>query len=237
MQKAIAAVVTLAVFAGCSSSKSASMSDSSASTPMSKPAANAELTERAADSVQAIGVPAAVADVGTHGEDLYDEAKAASWTKAQVIMDSLDRSASNLKANERDQLAGVLDTLRRAVTAHDRQLAVEEANRVTFIGAQLTEAYNPKMPADIVRLDYYGRELEVWAARNDLGKLASTRADLQRTWEAVKPKVISHGGSAAAARTDSLVTRMAAAHTAREYAAVAKPFLDLVDELEKPFEK
>lgn len=237
MQRNIAALSIIAVLAGCSSSKSPNAGDSAAATPMSKPAANAELTERAADSVQAVGVPAAVADVGTHGEDLYDEAKAANWTKARVIMDSLDKSASQLRANERAALAGALDTVRKAVSAHDRPAAVEGANQVTFIAAHLTEAYHPKMPADIVRLDYYGRELEIWAARNDLGKLASTRADLQRTWDAVKPNVISHGGNAAAARTDSLATRLAAAKTAREYAAVAKPFLDVVDELEKPFEK
>src|SRR6476469_1870182 len=93
LQKKIAAFSILGGRGGCSSSKSANASDSAA-TPMSKPAANAELTERAADSLQSVGVPSAVADVGTHGEDLYDEAKAANWTKATVIMDSLDKSAS-----------------------------------------------------------------------------------------------------------------------------------------------
>jgi multidrug efflux pump subunit AcrA (membrane-fusion protein) len=101
----------------------------------------------------------------------------------------------------------------------------------------LTEAYNPKMPADVVRLDYYGRELEIWAARNDLGRITTTRDALRRTWHAVKPNVISHGGAAAAARTDSLVARLDSAKTAKDYAQVATPFLDVVDELEKPFEK
>lgn len=237
MQKAITALAIIAIAAGCSSSKSDSSSDSAAATSMSKPAANAELSERAADSVQSVGVPSAVADVGTHGEDLYDEAKAANWTKARVIMDSLDKSASALTKNERSELSGALDTLRKAVSAHDRQAAVEGANRVTFIDAQLTEAYHPKMPADIVRLDYYGRELEIWAGRNDLAKLASTRADLRRTWDAVKPNVISHGGAVAAARTDTLIMRLVAATTAKEYARVATPFLEVVDELEKPFER
>jgi hypothetical protein len=236
MKSALLTLALVAAVIGCSGTKSGSQGDSAA-TPMSKPAAQAELTERAADSVQSVGVPTAVADVGTHGEDLYDEAKAANWTKARAILDSLDKSASELKANERSELSGALDTLRSAVAAHDRERAVEAANRVTFIGAHLTEAYQPKMPADIVRLDYYGRELEIWAARNDLGKLASTRDALRRTWDAVKPNVISHGGSAAAARTDSLVARLASATTAKEYARVAKPFLDVVDELEKPFEK
>lgn len=236
MKSAIASLAILATIAACSGARSGRQGDSSASS-MSKPAANAELTERAADSVQGVGVPVAVAAVGTHGEDLYDEAKASNWAKARTLTDSLDKSASELKTSERSELSGALDTLRKAVSARDRRLALEAANRVTFIGAQLTEAYHPKMPADIVRLDYYGRELEIWAARNDIGKLVSTRDALRRTWEAVKPNVISHGGSAAAARTDSLLARLASAKTAREYARVATPFLDAVDELEKPFEK
>jgi hypothetical protein len=236
MKNALVPLVLIAAVAGCSGAKSSGQGDSSA-TSISKPAANAELTERAADSVQSVGVPASVADVGTHGEDLYDEAKAGNWVKARTIMDSLDKSASELPASERSELSGALDTLRSAVAAHDRERAVEAANRVTFIAAHLTEAYHPKMPADIVRLDYYGRELEIWAARNDLGKLSSTRDALRRTWDAVKPNVISHGGSTAAARTDSLVARLASAKTAGEYAHIAKPFLDVVDELEKPFEK
>jgi hypothetical protein len=236
MKSAIASLAILTVVAACSGAKSGSQEDST-TTSMTKPVANAELAERAADSVQGAGVPAAVADVGTHAEDLYDEAKAANWTKARVIMDSLDKSASELRAGERTELTGALDTLRMAVAARDRRRAVEAANRVTFIGAHLTEAYNPKMPADVVRLDYYGRELEIWAARNDLGRITTTRDALRRTWHAVKPNVISHGGAAAAARTDSLVARLDSAKTAKDYAQVATPFLDVVDELEKPFEK
>jgi hypothetical protein len=234
MHKLILPIVACLVVA-CG--KSSARTDSASGTVTSKPAANAEVAERAADSTQSAGVPSAVADVGTHGEDLYDQAKAASWTKAATIMDSLDRSVSSLKPNEQAELAGVIDTLHRAIAARQREAALEASNRVTFIGAKLTEAYHPKMPADIVRLDYYGRELEIWAARKNMAKLASTAAELRRTWEAVKPIEISNGGAAAAARTDSLMSRLAAAKSPADYAKIATPILDVVDELEKPFEK
>ncbi len=241
MSRHIGSIVLIALLAACSTSgdsaKNSSSSDSASRPKAAAAAADAELTERAADSVQAVGVPAAVADVGTHGEDLYDQAKAANWDKATAILDSLNRSASALTAAERSRLRGVLDTLQRAVAGHQRDASVEAANRVTFIGAALTETYRPKMPADIVRLDYYGREIEIWSARNDVNKLSSVSADLRRTWEAIKPSVVSHGGAAAAARMDALVGRLAAAHTSADYKKLATPILDLVDELEKPFEK
>ncbi len=215
-----------------------SKSDSGGAVPAtSKPVANAEMTERTGDSVQVLGVPAAVADVGAQGEGLYDQAKASNWTKAGQIMDSLNRSAALLKPDERAQLTGTLDSLTRAVAAHQRAAALVGANHVTFIGAKLTEAYRPKMPADIVRLDYYGRELEIWAAQKNMAKLSATAADLKRTWDVVKADEISHGGAAPAAKMDSLVARLDAAKSVADYAKLATPILDLVDELEKPFEK
>lgn len=233
------ALVTLLAACGTSGGRAndRAASDTTIAPQTSKASANAELTERAADSVQAVGVPTAVADVGTHGEDLYDQAKASNWPRATAILDSLNRSASALTSSERTQLEGVLDTLGRAVAARQREAALEAANRVTFIGAKLTEAYRPKMPADIVRLDYYGRELEIWAARKDLARLSTVSADLRRTWDTVKPTEVSHGGTAAAARMDALVARLAAARTPADYGKLATPILDLVDELEKPFEK
>lgn len=226
----MAVLATLAV--GCKEGKEAK--DDSAAPAKSVAAAS---TEHVADSIGNSGVPKAVADVGTHGEDLYDHVKATDWTKAKVSLDSLDVAAKALSPAEASQLASVLDTLHKAVAAHQRATALEAANQVTFVGAKLTEAYHPKMPADIVRLDYYGRELEIWAARKDMTKLAATSDALRKTWESVKGTVVSAGGAGAAATTDSLVAKLGAAKSAADYAKLATPILDVVDLLEKPFEK
>ncbi|MDB4899584.1 MAG: hypothetical protein JWN53_1392 [Gemmatimonadetes bacterium] len=231
MHRIIRHTALLMLLASCGkaghSSATPGLVDSAAAGPSTRPAP---------DSVSSRGVPRAVADVGTHGEDLYDHVKAGNWPTARATMDSLDQSAAAVTGTERVQLAGLLDTLRRAVDAHQRQTALVAANRVTLIGAALTEPYSPRVPADVVRLDYYGRELEIWAARNDMAKLTATSAGLRRTWDAVKPTVVSHGGAVAAARTDSLVARLAVAKRASDYAKLATPFLDVVDQLEKPFE-
>jgi hypothetical protein len=186
--------------------------------------------------------PRAVADVGEYGEQIYDNAAGGSWDKAKSLMDSLDAAAKALpdesrNATERGQLTGALDTLRSAVAAKQRGAATEAANRVTYLAAKISVPYNPATPVDVVLLDYYGRELEVQAARKDIAKLKATTADIRRTWDAVKPQVVSHGGAAAAAKTDSLVAKIEAAKSPAEYNRLAKPFLDVVDELEKPFTK
>ena len=159
------------------------------------------------------------------------------WAKAQATMDSLDLAAKKLRPDELTLIQNVVDTLRAAVSSHQREKAIVLANQLTLLGATLSEPYHPRLPVNIVRLDYYGRELEIWAARKDLPRLASTAHDLSRTWMAVKPLVIANGGAVSARRTDSLMTRLAAAKTSAEYAALATPILDVVDELELPFEK
>ncbi len=199
--------------------------------------AAATADRKTTDSVGGSGVPVAVADVGRHGEDLYDQATLGNWDKATVIMDSLQRSAGALRDDEREQMRAVLDTLQRAVTQRLRDAAIAASNRVTFLGAGLTEAYSPKMPAAITRLDYYGRELEIHAAHNDMARLRATSAALRGTWDSVKSSVIARGGAAAAARTDSLVAQLLVARSAADFATLATPILDVVDELEKPFEK
>ena len=190
----------------------------------------------AADSV----VPAAVDEVGTHGEDLYDAVTAGQWRAARAITDSLARSASRIAPDSRlaayrAQLSTLVDTLNRAVSAHDRATAAEAANRVTYLSARMTEPFRPATPTGVLLLDYYGREVDIWAARRDTTRLRATANDLERTWHALRPDIVAHGGAHQAARTDSLVNRIQRATTLAAYTRAAAPFLDEVDELEKVY--
>jgi hypothetical protein len=191
----------------------------------------------ATTAAPANNIPKAVVDIGTYGEDLYDQVKASKWTKAKALMDSLDASATTLSADERANLTGTLDTLRNAIAAKRREAALEGSNRVTYVVAIISEPYKPVTPVAIVLLDYYGRELEIWSGRGNMAKLKSTSADLTKTWDGVKPTVVSAGGATAAATTDSLVAKLGVAKSPADYARLATPFLNVVDELEKPFAK
>jgi hypothetical protein len=231
--------LALACFASACSKDSATRLDSAQASAV---ATSASATTLADSGSKSTVVPAAVVDVGEHGEGVYDEVKAKHWAKAKALVDSLDASAKALPADsrisgERAELVSALDTLRAAVAAKQALPALEAANRVTYAGAKMSAPFNPAIPVDVVLLDYYGRELEIGAARNDPARLKSTAGEIRRTWDAVKPQVISHGGTAAAKTTDSLVAKIEAAKSPAEYGKLAKPFLDVVDELEKPFTK
>lgn len=184
-------------------------------------------------------VPVPLSDAGEYGENTYDMAKAKNWTKAAEKLHELKQSQSqlasaNIKSAELDTTIAALD---KDVAAKEETATLRDANRVTFIVADLTAKYNPPIPIEVTKLDYYGRELEIWSMAKDEAKLKSTAQAMRQTWNAVKPQVEAKGGTKQAQNFEMLVAKADAAQNASDYAKVATPILDEVDNLEKVFEK
>lgn len=198
-------------------------------------------------AVQADPVPSAITRVGHHSENVYDMAKISNWPAARASTDSLRSAVELLPAGDanadvarslRDTVRAVADTLDRGVTARDKGKAMRSANRLTQLGAIMATPYGPRTPAGVTLLDFYGRELEFWAAIPTgpaEARLRETAAAVRSTWDEIRPQVIARGGSSEAASFDSLVSRVTAARTRTAYAELATPVLDQVDLLERVF--
>jgi hypothetical protein len=133
-----------------------------------------------------------------------------------------------------DGLDSNVAALDRAVTAKDRQAAMREANQVTLDVANMTTAYTLNVPVEVTKLDYYGRELEVWAQAQDSNKLQATAREMRRTWDSLRPTIAAK--SATEAKTfEALVAQVEAAKTPADYTRVATQVLNEVDNLEKLF--
>ncbi len=188
-------------------------------------------------------VPASVTNMGEFAENIYDAAKAKNWNLAQEKLKALNDAVSQTRMQSSAQVQGApnldpaLAALSKAIVSKNRQAAMHRSNEITSIAADLAEPFHPAVPADINRLDFYGRELEVWSAENNTGKLHSTVQDIRNTWDRVRPAVESHGGQTVAAKFDGLVARGEAAKTSAQFRSIATPILDEVDHLEKVFEK
>jgi hypothetical protein len=184
------------------------------------------------------GVPASLRDVGEYGELVYDAAKVRDWTKTAADLAKLKAAATQLRTDLRtvpDELEPVLAALQAAVTTKDRQGAMRHANRVTLIAANMALPFHDAVPPGVVRLDYLGRELEIWAEAKDAAKLQTTAADLTRTWESVRPAVESRGATALSKEFSGLVTRVRSARSPDEFRKLAYRVLESVDRLEGVF--
>jgi hypothetical protein len=233
----LGAALLVVVAAGCARDNSSGATDTTVASSTAAVSPGSSATTAAAAPI-----PKSINDVGTYGEDLYDIVKLGDWTKGKAYLDSLRTAAASLPAGDqiqpqRAQIDSSVSTLDKAVAARNRAAALEAANRITFLSAQMTTPFHGPTPTEVLLLDYYGRELEIWAARKDLAKLKETAAALESTWNALKPTVEKSGGTVAARQTDALVARIKAAKSPSDYARVATPFLNEVDELEKVFTK
>ena len=186
---------------------------------------------------QSGAVPAGLASLGEYGENIYDAAKSKKWTEAEAKLAALKQAIQEPAVdNKRAELQGIVVSLEKSMAKRDQSATMRESNQVTLVSAELAASYHPKVPADVARLDYDGRELEIWSRANDISKLKATARDMRQTWDRLEPEVKMHSGSAQAQKFGKLVTETDRAHSVAQYQKLARPILDEVDNLERVFE-
>lgn len=182
-------------------------------------------------------VPAPLADAGELGENIYDAAKAGDWKTAESKLEALQADAGKmpLRGGNWDKFSDTLKRLKEAVSGKKSENTLVESNRITFEVAVLSSGYDTKIPIGVTKLDFLGRELEIWSAQRDSKKLKETVLSLRHTWDGVKPEVEKAGGGKQAQTFESLVVKAEKAKSAAEYGKLATPILDRVDDLEGVF--
>lgn len=210
----------------------------------SVPAAGAASNTRGAAHSPRPGVrvpPPAVVLVGEIAEDLYDLSKAGSWHNADRRLVGMEDAARKLPGDIEPQQKKELDAMvaatTEAVRARRRLAAMREANEVTRIVARITSAFEPRVPAEVALLDYYGRALEIGAMTSDMALLQTTLRAMRETWTTVRPQVCARGRLDEADRFDRLLGSIdvGPAPSTRAYARLAARELNEVDKLERVF--
>ena len=218
-------------------SRNAVNSDDAAATTSSTPAppASANAVNNATESV-----PTSLADTGEYGENVYDYAKANDWNSANLKLEALRESAKDVRTNVKNQsdamdsLDDHVAALGLAVAVKDRQTAMREANQVTLDVANMSTAYKLSVPVEVIRLDYYGRELEIWTDAKDANNLQATAREMRGTWDSLRTSVKSRSATEAK-KFEALVAQVESARAPSDYASVATLVLNEVDNLEKLF--
>lgn len=196
-----------------------------------------------ADAATKTKIPTAITDMESHAEDIYDTIYAKDWTKAtseyRWFQGGLHRLDTTVQGQQtaKNAIHMQVRALGTAIQQKKRHEGLLAANQTSLLATQMTAPYHPVVPIAIARLDYDGRELQIWAAANNIKKLRATAADIRKIWGQVRPQVLQHGGSTQAKRFDQLVARLGQAKNAADYARLATTILDEVDNLEGVFTK
>jgi hypothetical protein len=191
--------------------------------------------------VQVSPAAAATEEIGHNAENLYDWGRQKNWTKARADLTALKSAVAKLKTTgEVTNLQGTdrgVVAIEAAVQRRRPRALMHSANEMTSVAAELSRQFKPQVPVEVTLLDYDGRELELWAEEGNLVQLREARTRLQEVWTAVRPAVVSKGGTSEARQFDALVNQLIVAKTPKDFAAVATPILNSVDSLENVFKR
>ena len=199
-------------------------------------------TPRPMTRVYTSPVPKSLFNVSEDSEDLYDQAYASNWTKSRAALAKISGDNATLRKTEpslgkrSDGVAALSVAVKRDIAAKDRPAALRDINQMTRLTIEMGAAYAAPIPVEVSLLDYYGRELQVWAIAGDHTKLQSTLGALDATWQRVRPQVVARPKGAQAARSfDATVARAKSANSPAGVTQVAAPLLEEVDRLENVF--
>jgi hypothetical protein len=186
-------------------------------------------------------VPSSVTNTAEAGENVYDAAKVHNWREAAARLALLKTATAGIRTQvrgaqaDKQKLQSAVAALERAVSQQDASAAMGQANQITLVAADLSEPFHPRVPADVARLDYYGRQLELQDLNGQIVALPRTVAALQLTWQRVRPEVEAHGGVQVAREFEVIVARLSAAKNLSAYRRATQAELDEVDRLEGVF--
>jgi len=189
-------------------------------------------------------VPNSLQTIEAAAEDIIDLAPSGGWdrigTDVTDIADawkSYQPQANKDGASQELQAAmmSAIGKLETASAAKDSAGTMQGSNDVSAAVVELFSLYNPKVPAEISRLDVLERQVILDVAAKDYSSAEANLKKSMSVWEKVKPSVLEHNGEEVAAQFDVSLDEQAFALRAKDDATLtntAKAGLEIVDALE-----
>lgn len=190
-------------------------------------------------------LPNSLITIEAAAEDIIDFAPSGNWDKInQDVTDienawkSYEPQASKDGASQeiQDAMASALAELETASASKDASATMQGSNNVSAAVVELFALYNPKVPADIGRLDVLERQVILDVAAQDYSAAMASLAHTKSVWEKVKPSVLEHNGKDVAAQFEASLDAQESALNAKEDVTLtneAKDGLEIVDALEQ----
>jgi hypothetical protein len=181
--------------------------------------------------------PLSLSEVDDSARYLFECARDAKWMQAEGQLDALQRAVGDLPTALRppDVAASLRNRVRELpddVSHHERIRTMEAANAITESVIGLSAAFESRVPAQIPRLAYLGRQIEVGIAAGRKAVIARAVADIRQTWDALRPEIEGRGHRADVRRMTDIVVSLETTKDTAEDAALARDELATVSHLE-----
>lgn len=199
------------------------------------------------NQVKAQQLPKVMYNTGEAAEDLVDFAQSGNWKEIKIKINTIDnlykayRSevlSNKLSFQLLDFYSMYVEQLNSALKAKNSDQIAFAANQITGIGADFSSHFKQRVPAEIGRLDYLGREILLEASNNNLTAINRRLGDIDYTWQNIKPEILTHWGNNQAAVFEKLVSEIKLLKdkpNSSEYKKIVNKYSDQIDNLEKLF--
>ena len=183
--------------------------------------------------------PQCVWKVGDQGSAIFYAARDSQWGQAARDLQSLKACTQQLQTevkgndDKKKKLEQDAGDIERALSTQNREQAMLSANDITLVATNIAAQYQVSMPMDVPRLDYYARQLQIYAEANDIGKLKATADQMKSTWQQVFVNLQSHVGPDDAKKMQTIIDRLQAAKQPSEYQAAANDAVSVVSDIER----
>ncbi|HLO15095.1 MAG TPA: hypothetical protein VK206_09710 [Anaerolineales bacterium] len=190
-------------------------------------------------------VPSDLQTIEAAAEDIIDFAPSGGWdkigadvTNIATAWNAYQPQAGQAGASQDMQgaMTSALTQLQAAATSKDPAATMQASNNVSAAVVEMYALYNPKVPADIGRLDVLERQVILDVARQDYSAAEGSLSKAKSAWERVKASALEHKGKDTAAQFEASLAAQASALTAKDNSTLtdeARNALEIVDSLEQ----
>lgn len=192
-----------------------------------KKAAPTEIQASGREAVQILETAFALLD-----EERWKDAQ----TELMKLKDMTEKFDSADKA-KRDRMLKAAISADEAIRDTKRHEALKGANEALFAASEIAFIGDPSMPNDLFRLEFYARELKVWAAAKDQAKIKAAALNIKESWQQVKIELGKHGdeGRDLINKFEPLVMALDLADTPEKSGGIARPILDQTGAMKRLF--
>jgi hypothetical protein len=190
-------------------------------------------------------VPNSLKTIEAAAEDIIDLAPSGNWDKINTDVTGIANAWKSYQpqagkdgVSQKIQAAmtSAIERLQTASTAQDAAETMQGSNDVSAAVVEMFALYNPKVPADIGRLDVLERQVILDVAAKDYSAAMENLDKTKAVWEEVKPLVLEHNGKDVAEEFDASLAAQESALNDKDDSALtseARNALEIVDALER----
>ena len=180
--------------------------------------------------------PLALSEVDDAARYLFESARDNRWSDAANQLQTLQQAAEDLPAGlaPADVVASMRRRIREladAVPNHERVRSMEASNAVTQYVIGLSAAFEARVPAQVPRLSYLGRQLELGIAEDNSTVIERAKADIRQTWNELRPELERRQHAADVRRMTDIVVSLEVTKRVSDEAQLARAELDAASHL------